>query len=110
MTYKVYLKDGIQVARPKSLVFEGATYVPPTDEIITACGYVIEEREFEEYKPSYNEVVEDYIRNNGYATYGAELAVINNYLENPDNETYKTEYAAYVQVRKAAKEYAKTLM
>jgi hypothetical protein len=42
---KKYYKDGIIVMRPKSLVFEGKTYVPPTDEILLNAGYNIVEEE-----------------------------------------------------------------
>lgn len=42
---KKYYKDGIIVVKPKSLVFEGRTYVPPTDEILLAAGYEIVEQE-----------------------------------------------------------------
>lgn len=38
---KVYYKDGVRVERPKSLIFEGMTYVPPTDETLIEAGYVV---------------------------------------------------------------------
>lgn len=38
-----YWKDGKRVARPKSLVVDGATIVPPTDEQLVAAGYEIRE-------------------------------------------------------------------
>jgi hypothetical protein len=42
---KKYYKDGIIVMRPNSFVFEGRTYVPPTDEILIEAGYEIVEHE-----------------------------------------------------------------
>lgn len=38
---KVYYKDGVRVERPKSLIFKGMTYVPPTDETLIEAGYVV---------------------------------------------------------------------
>lgn len=58
----------------------------------------------EPYVPTYAELVEQYIREHGYETYGAELAVINNYAADPT--TYADEYAAYQAVRADAKEWA----
>jgi hypothetical protein len=42
---KKYYKDGIIVMRPRSLVYNGMTYVPPTDEILLKAGYEIREPE-----------------------------------------------------------------
>jgi hypothetical protein len=42
---KQYWKDGIIVMRPRSLVYNGMTYVPPTDEILLEAGYEIKEPE-----------------------------------------------------------------
>ena len=36
---KQYWKAGQIVERPKSLVFNGITYIPPTDEILIEAGY-----------------------------------------------------------------------
>lgn len=58
----------------------------------------------EPYIPTYAELVEQYIREHGYPTYGAELAVINNYSQNPT--TYSDTYATYMQVRVDAKIWA----
>ena len=58
----------------------------------------------EQYTPTYAELVEQYIREHGYPTYGAELAVLNNHAADPD--TYATAYADYMQTRQAAKEWA----
>ena len=38
---KQYWKAGQIVERPKSLVFNGITYIPPTDEILIEAGYEI---------------------------------------------------------------------
>ena len=42
---KQYWKAGQIVERPKSLVFNGITYIPPTDEILIEAGYEIKEQE-----------------------------------------------------------------
>ena len=42
---KKYYKDGIIVMKPNSLIFNGITYVPPTDEILMEAGYEIVEQE-----------------------------------------------------------------
>jgi hypothetical protein len=42
---KQYWKDGQIVERPRSLVYNGMTYVPPTDEILLKAGYEIKEPE-----------------------------------------------------------------
>lgn len=47
---QVYYKDGVMVARPKQLVYNGSTYVPPTDEVLIAAGYTIKRIETPEPK------------------------------------------------------------
>lgn len=42
---KQYWKAGQIVERPKSLVFNGITYIPPTDEILIEAGYEIKDQE-----------------------------------------------------------------
>jgi hypothetical protein len=42
---KIYYKDGLIVERPRSLRFNGKTYVPPTEELLIAAGYEITEVE-----------------------------------------------------------------
>lgn len=59
------------------------------------------------YIPTRSEVIEQYIREHGYPTYGAELAVLNNYAENPSE--YLDEWQTYMSVRHAAKAYADTI-
>lgn len=58
----------------------------------------------EPYIPTYAELVEQYIREHGYPTYGAELAVLNNYADNP--ATYLEAWQTYMGVRHDAKEWA----
>lgn len=82
----------------------------PTIEAFHAAGWEdytpepVEEAEVVPYVPTYAELVEEYIRQNGYPTYGAELAVLNNYAE--DSVAYADAYAAYMQVRRDAKAWA----
>ena len=58
----------------------------------------------EPYIPTYAELVEQYIREHGYETYGAELAIINNYDQ--DQTTYAEAYDAYMKTRADAKTWA----
>lgn len=58
----------------------------------------------EPYIPTYSELVEQYIREHGYPTYGAELAIINNYTKDPT--AYAEAYATYMQTRVDAKVWA----
>lgn len=60
----------------------------------------------EPYVPTYSELVEQYIREHGYPTYGAELAVLNNYATDPT--TYADAFAAYQHTRNEAKAWAET--
>ena len=60
----------------------------------------------EPYIPTYAELVEQYIREHGYPTYGAEFAVLNNYAENPAE--YMEEWQIYIGVRHDAKTWAET--
>lgn len=46
---KQYIKNGQVVTRPKSLIFEGKTYVNPKDETLIKAGYEI--KEYEPEKP-----------------------------------------------------------
>lgn len=77
----------------------------PTLEAFLADGW----REYiapvpEPILPKYAELVEQYIREHGYPTYGAELAVLNNYAENPAE--YLESWQTYMGVRHEAKEWA----
>ena len=58
----------------------------------------------EPYIPTYAELVEQYIREHGFETYGAEIAIINNYSQDPT--TYADAYSAYMQTRIDAKNWA----
>lgn len=42
---KQYYKDGKVVAKPKSLIFGGCTYLNPRDEVLQKAGYEIKEAE-----------------------------------------------------------------
>lgn len=57
-----YYKDGVEVQRPRSLVYNGNTYVPPTDELLVEAGYEIKEVEIPPYIPTYEERVVELIR------------------------------------------------
>lgn len=46
---KQYIKNGQVVTRPKSLIFEGRTYLNPKDETIIKAGYEI--KDYEPVKP-----------------------------------------------------------
>jgi hypothetical protein len=65
MTRIAYFKDGVEVSRPRSLVYNSSTYVPPTDELLVEAGYEIREVEIPEptpYIPTYEERVVELIR------------------------------------------------
>lgn len=64
-TRKAYYLNGVEVQRPRSLVYNGNTYVPPTDELLVEAGYEIREVEIPEptpYIPTYEERVVELIR------------------------------------------------
>lgn len=64
-TRKAYYKNGREVMRPLSLVVNGSTYVPPSDDILIEAGYEIKEIEIPEpapYIPTYEETVVQLIR------------------------------------------------
>ena len=61
---KQYIKNGQVVTRPKSLIFEGKTYLNPKDETLIKAGYEI--KEYEPVKPVVtNEVIKSR-RQNAY--------------------------------------------
>lgn len=104
-----------QYKRPECIVVKTTKRKPyiyiysPSDEQMVAAGWTIEEIIDpipEPYIPTYAELVEQYIREHGYPTYGAELAVLNNYATDPT--TYADAFAAYQQTRKDAKAWADT--
>lgn len=111
---KVYISPAgeKQYNRPKSIVIKdksksGLYIYSPSDSQLQAAGWKIKEVIDpipEPYVPTYAELIEQYIREHGYPTYGAELAIINNYATDPT--TYADAFAAYQQTRIEAKEYA----
>lgn len=63
---KQYIKNGQVVTRPKSLIFEGRTYLNPKDETLIKAGY-----EIKEYVPEKPVVTNETIkrqRQNAYRT------------------------------------------
>ena len=109
---KTFEKDGIIRSfkvvdnRVMATIEIGSEWVAnPTLEAFLADGW----REYiapvpEPYIPTYAELVEQYICEHGFKTYGAELAIINNYAQDP--MTYADEYATYIQTRVDAKKWA----
>ena len=111
---QMFIKDGkirsFEVQSGKviaTLIIGNKCISNPTLEVFLADGW----REYivpvpEPYIPTYAELVEQYIREHGYPTYGAEIAIINNYAQDPT--TYAEAYATYMQTRVDAKEWAST--
>ena len=62
-TRKAYYKDGVEVQRPRSLVYNGNTYVPPTDELLVEAGYEIREVEIPEPDTVEEELIEQPVEN-----------------------------------------------
>lgn len=88
---------------------EGNHIYSPSDEQVLAAGWTITDEIDpvpEPYIPTYAELVEQYIREHGYLTYGAEIAVLNNYASDPTS--YADAYAAYQQTRIDAKIWAES--
>lgn len=84
-TRKAYFKDGVEVRIPRSLYFNGSTYVPPTDELLIKAGYEIRDVEIPEpapYKPTYEERVVDLIRLR--YDINSELAILRQRNSKPD--------------------------
>ena len=61
---KTYYKEGKEVSKPRSLVLNGKTFVPPTDELLVEAGYEIKEIEIHkvEHTLTYEEKVVGLIR------------------------------------------------
>jgi hypothetical protein len=95
-TRKAYFKkNGREVLRPRSVVYNGCTYVPPTDEILLAAGYEIREIEVEEptpYTPTYEERVVQLIREK--YSMDDELAILRQRDSKPEEFA---EYNAYCE-------------
>ena len=95
MTRIAYLKDGVEVQRPRSLVYNGNTYVPPTDELLVEAGYGIREVEIPEptpYIPTYEERVVELIRQR----YTIDDELRNIRMRDTDPDTFN-EYYQYVE-------------
>ena len=111
---KTFEKDGkirsfeIENDRILATIEIGGDWVAnPTLEVFLADGW----QEYiapvpEPYIPTYAELVEQYIREHGYETYGTELAVVNNYSENPSE--YLESWQHYQGVRHEAKIWAQS--
>ena len=94
-TIKVYYKDGKKVLRPKSIVINNCTYVPPADEQLIAAGYEIKVVELPEptpYVPTYEERVVQLIRER--YDLDAELAILRQRDSKPEEFA---EYNAYCE-------------
>lgn len=90
---KEYYKDGKRVARPKQLILDGNTYVPPTDAQIEEAGYEIVERpDPEPVLPSIEELVEMKLREQYSINQEFEV----NRKRDTDAEAFAT-YYAYVE-------------
>lgn len=95
MTRIAYYKEGVEVSRPRSLVYNGNTYVPPTDDTLTAAGYEIREVEIPEptpYQPTYEERVVELIRQR----YTIDDELRNIRMRDTDPDTFN-EYYQYVE-------------
>lgn len=102
MTRIAYFLDGKEVARPKSLVYNNCTYVPPTDEVLIAAGYEIREIEVPEptpYIPTYEERVVELIRMR--YDINSELAILR------QRDTKPEEFAEYNAYCEECKQQAK---
>lgn len=94
-TRKAYFKNDKEVRRPLSLVYNGGTFVPPTDEIIIASGYEIREVKIPKpipYIPTYEEIVVQLIREK--YTIDDELAILRQRDSKPEEFA---EYNAYCE-------------
>ena len=90
-----YYKGGKEVSRPKSLVYNNCTYVPPKDDILIAAGYEIREVEIPEpipYQPTYEERVVELIRLR--YDINSELAILRQRESKPEEFA---EYNAYCE-------------
>lgn len=95
MTRIAYYKDGKEVSKPKSIIIDNTTYVPPTDEQLISIGYEIKEVEIPEpipYIPTYEERVVELIRLR--YDVNAELAILRQRDSKPEEFL---EYNAYCE-------------
>lgn len=93
VTRKAYYKDGVEVLRPTSVVINGSTFVPPTDEQLISIGYDIQEVEIyvpEERIPTYEERVVELIRQR--YTIDDELAILRQRDSKPEEFAEYNDY------------------
>lgn len=94
-TRKAYYKNGKEVVRPRSIVWNNCTYVPPTDELLISMGYEIKEIEVPEptpYVPTYEQRVVQLIREK----YSMDDELRNLRMRDSDPDTFN-EYYQYVE-------------
>lgn len=99
-TRKAYFKNDKEVRKPLSLVYNGCTFVPPTDEIIIASGYEIREVEISEhvsYIPTYEERVVQLIREK--YTIDDELGILRQKDSKPDEFVEYNEYCEKCKIQ-----------
>lgn len=99
-TRKAYFKNDKEVVRPLSLVYNGCTFVPPTDEIIIASGYEIRQVEISEhvsYIPTYEERVVQLIREK--YTIDDELGILRQKDSKPDEFVEYNEYCEKCKIQ-----------
>lgn len=97
-----YYKDGKEVVRPRSLVHDNNTYLPPSDELLIELGYEIKEVEYPDstpYVPTYEEMVVELIRER--YTIDDELAILRQRDSKPN------EFAEYNEFCEECKRKAK---
>lgn len=100
ITRKAYYKDGVEVLRPTSVVINGSTFVPPTDEQLISLGYDIQEVEIyvpEEHVPTYEERVVELIRQR--YTIDDELAILRQRDSKPEEFAEYNDYCEYCKVQ-----------
>ena len=98
-----YFKDGVEVRRPRSLVYNGNTYVPPTNELLVEAGYEIREVEIPEpapYQPTYEERVVELIRQR----YTIDDELRNIRMRDTDPDTFNEYYQYVEECKQQAKE------
>ena len=100
MTRIAYYQDGVEVSRPLSLVYNGNTYVPPTDELLVEAGYEIRKVEIPEPTPpipTYEERVVELIRLR--YDINSELAILRQRDSKPEEFTEYNEYCEECKIQ-----------
>lgn len=95
-----YYKYGVEVSRPRSLVYNGSTYVPPTDELLVEAGYEIREVQIPEpapYQPTYEERVVELIRLR--YDINSELAILRQRDSKPEEFAEYNEYCEECKIQ-----------